>query len=339
MPKNVTIRDIAAEAGVSIALVSFVMNNTTDENGRRKYRVSEQSRERILAAAKRLNYQPNYAARTLRNGKTRFIGVVLSDISNYFYGEIARIVEEHIASKGYTMLLGNSNENPEKFDKIIRTFIDRGAEGLIVVPCEGSLPTLDYISNCHIPVVVLDREDAPIRAPKVVLDNRKAMRTATDLLVSKGCRRIEMITYNMAITTFRERERGYMDGISEAGLGPDVAKVHRVPFNDVEGGTLRLVPEILESDVDGLVFATNTLCIYTIKALRSMSCEPGSRIKVVGFDNSQAYDLLSPPVPHVQQPIEEISAKCSELIFDLINKRIPQEDYICTLEGKLANAY
>ena len=90
MPKSVTIKDIAAEAGVSIALVSFVMNNRIGSDGKRKYRVNEATREKILEVAGRLNYQPSSAARMLRSGHSKVIGVLLSDISNVFYGEIAR---------------------------------------------------------------------------------------------------------------------------------------------------------------------------------------------------------------------------------------------------------
>ena len=94
MPKNVTIKDIAAEAGVSIALVSFVMNNRIEADGKQKYRVNENTRQRILEVARRLNYQPNSAARTLRRGRSLVIGVIVSDLSNVFYGEIARQMED-----------------------------------------------------------------------------------------------------------------------------------------------------------------------------------------------------------------------------------------------------
>lgn len=114
MPKSVTIKDIAAEAGVSIALVSFVMNNRIGSDGKRKYRVNEATREKILEVARRLNYQPSSAARMLRSGHSKVIGVLLSDISNVFYGEIARQLEEMAFLHGYTVLFGSTDECPDK---------------------------------------------------------------------------------------------------------------------------------------------------------------------------------------------------------------------------------
>ena len=176
MPKNVTIKDIAAEAGVSIALVSFVMNNRIEADGKHKYRVNENTRRRVLEVARRLNYQPNSAARTLRKGRSLVIGVILSDISNVFYGEIAKQLEELAFKHGYTVLFGSSDESPDRFDKIMRSFIDKGVEGFIVVPCEGSEKSLKYVMDIGIPLVVMDRRNPEIPAPKVVLDNEDAMR-------------------------------------------------------------------------------------------------------------------------------------------------------------------
>ena len=104
--KRVTIKDIATEAGVSIALVSFVMNNKAD--GKETYRVNKETAQRILEVAQKLNYQPNNAARTLRSGKTNTIGVIVSDISNKFFADIARCIENHAYKHKYTCLLYTS---------------------------------------------------------------------------------------------------------------------------------------------------------------------------------------------------------------------------------------
>ena len=134
--KRVTIKDIATEAGVSIALVSFVMNNKAD--GKETYRVNKETAQRILEVAQKLNYQPNNAARTLRSGKTNTIGVIVSDISNKFFADIARCIENHAYKHKYTVLFGSTDENPQKLENLVEVFRNKGIDGLIVVPCEDA---------------------------------------------------------------------------------------------------------------------------------------------------------------------------------------------------------
>ena len=125
MAKNITIKDIAKEAGVSIALVSFVMNNRIGADGKQKYRVSEVTKQRILEVARRLNYRPNSAARILRQGRTRVLGVILSDMGNIFYGTIVNHLERMANKHGYTVLFGNTDEDSEQFLRLVQSFLER----------------------------------------------------------------------------------------------------------------------------------------------------------------------------------------------------------------------
>ncbi|MGM9748377.1 MAG: LacI family DNA-binding transcriptional regulator [Candidatus Cryptobacteroides sp.] len=333
MTKNVTIRDIAAEAGVSIALVSFVMNNRIEADGKKKYRVSEETRQRILEVAKRLNYQPNSAARSLRKGRSQVIGAVVSDISNIFYGEIAKILEEIAFSKGYTVLIGSTDESPEKMDTIVHSFIDKGVDGFLIVPCEHSQKTMNHIIKSQIPFVVMDRRDMNLPAPKIVLNNIKAMSHAVDLLISKGIRKIEMISYTMRVSSISEREEGFLRTMGKAGLEVSENAIHRAPFEKIGEYVESILPDILERKVEGLVFATNSLTIATIKALYGMGINVQEDIMLVGFDNSDVYDLFRPQIPHIQQPIEEICHKSMEMLFEIIEEKRPQENEDIELEG------
>ena len=118
--RRVTIKDIATEAGVSIALVSFVMSN---QDGKETYRVNKETAKRILEVAERLNYQPNNAARALRSGKTRAIGVIVSDISNKFFADIARCIEDKAFKYKYTVLFGSTDESAKKLENLIAVFL------------------------------------------------------------------------------------------------------------------------------------------------------------------------------------------------------------------------
>ena len=337
MPKNVTIKDIAAEAGVSIALVSFVMNNRIEANGKQKYRVNENTRQRILEVAKKLKYQPNSAARTLRRGHSLVIGAILSDISNIFYGEIARHLEQIAFEYGYTVLFGSSDEKPEKFDRLVKSFLDKGVDGFIVVPCEGSEKTLWHINNLDVSLVIIDRNiDFP--APKVVLDNVHAMNSAVSLLTRKGISNIHLISYDMRISSMMGREDGFIHSMKSLGCYDSENRIHRIPFAEVESAIDKLLPQLYKSDVEGLVCANNAIAIAAIRKLSSMGVRIQKDIHLVGFDNSDVYGLFYPPIPHVGQPIETICIEAFNFLSKLIKKEISQSSKVLTLDGIILNA-
>jgi len=337
MPKNVTIRDIAAKAGVSIALVSFVMNNRIEADGKQKYRVSETTRQRILEIAKKLNYQPNFAARTLRRGRSMVIGALLSDISNVFYGEIAKQLEDIAFRHGYTVLFGSTDESPEKMERLVRSFIDKGVEGFIIVPCEGSEKIMRHIYNIGIPLVIMDRKDYDIPAPKVVLNGVEAMKSAVNLLVKKGITNIEMMSYTMRVSSISDREIGFVESMEALGVKRDDIRIHRLPFDSIQKTTDELIPSILERNVKGLVFATNSLSVAAIRKLFSMGVSIQKDVHIVGFDNSEVYSLFTPSIPHVCQPIDRICKETLSLLFGILENKVAQESSTVVLDGILVN--
>lgn len=333
MSKNVTIKDIAAEAGVSIALVSFVMNNRVEADGKQKYRVNENTRQRVLDIARKLNYQPNSAARTLRKGRSLVIGVILSDISNVFYGEIARQMEDIAFKHGYTVLFGSSDESPEKFDRIVRTFLDKGVEGFIVVPCEGAERSLRHVMNVGVPFVIIDRKDIDIPAPKIVLDNEGAMMNAVSILSERGLRKIEMISLDINVSSITGRENGFLNSMRNLGIPDDEIRIHRAPFAHVAEFTDKILPDVVNGGAQGLVFATNALAIASIRKLSSMGVRVQEDIHLVGFDNSDVYDLFYPSIPHISQPIDEICSMSFNYLKNLMDKEIEQRSKVIYLSG------
>ena len=333
--KRVTIRDIAARAGVSISLVSFVMNDCVSADGKTRYRVSDEKREQILRAARELDYRPNPAARTLRIGRSRVIGVVLSDISNVFYGEMAHRLEDIAYQRGYTVLFGSTDENPAKLDRIVRTFIDKSVDGFIIVPCEGSEQSIAHILQARIPVVVIDCRDLPIEAPTVVTDNIGAMGKAVDLLFRQGVRRIDMISYTLRVSSIMEREEGYIRRMQAAGFDGEQIRIHRVPFESIDETIHRIMPEILAGDPEGLVFATNSLTLAAIRDLTRRGLRVQEDIRIVGFDDSEVYSLFSPRISHIQQPVADICRVSSNELFDLIDGHAEQRRRELVLDSRI----
>ena len=188
--KKVSLKDIAEAAGVSTALVSFVLNGKKKE-----YRVGEETAKRILKIAQEMNYQPNIAAKSLRSGRTKTIGVVVSDISNPFFSQLARILEDEATKRGYTVLFGSSDEDTEKMDRVVSNLINKGVDGLIIVPCENSEKSIGSLVDNNVPIVLFDRYFPEINVSYVALNNCNATYIATKYLLDSGYKAPCMVAY------------------------------------------------------------------------------------------------------------------------------------------------
>ncbi len=320
MTKHITIKDIAREAGVSIALVSFVMNNRIGADGKQKYRVSEDTKKRILEVANRLNYRPSSAARMLRKGRTRDIGVILSDTANIFYGIIARELENWAFQHGYTMLFGSSDEDPEKFSKLVQSFLNKDVEGFIVVPCVGSGPCVKQLMESGRPLVVIDRHHPDFDVPSVLTDNIDATEQAVKALKEQGVNKIAFVSYAMRISSMTDREETFRRIMGEDAI------IWKMPFDRVDEEAERLADKIIQMGIDGLITASNVPSVALIKALFNRGVRIQQDVKLVSFDYSNVFDVFSPPIPHVQQPLAAISSTAAEYLVKLIEAKAAGED-------------
>jgi len=320
MAKNITIKDIAREAGVSIALVSFVMNNRIEANGKQKYRVSETTKERILEVAQRLNYRPSSAARMLRQGRTRVIGVILSDMANIFYGTIAKELENRAYLHGYTVLFGSTEEDPERFSMLVQSFMEKDVEGFIVVPPAGGGSILGKLRDSGRPFVVIDRYNPAYKVPTVLTDNRTAMEMAIKALKEQGATKIEMVSYAMRISSMTDREDSFTNI-----MGPE-ANIYHLPFDDVKGNAEKVADEIIRKGTNGVITASNVPGVALLQALFRKGVKIQKDIKFVGFDYSNVYGLFDPHIPYILQPLPRIASESAEYLFRLIELQAHGED-------------
>lgn len=317
--KRYTIKDVAREAGVSPALVSFALNNRVRENGEKRYKVNEQTERRIMEVARKYNFRPNSTAKNLRTKRSQTIGVILSDISNPFFAEIARRIEDRAFAANYSVLFGSTDEKPKKLENIVETFVNKGIDGLIIVPCERSRRIVERVAARNIPLVLLDR-DVPVQGvSRVVLDNESAGEMAVDALFSAGFRRVEMISYDMELSNIARREAGYLRAAERCGLA---AHIHKVDYNRMDESMREVVGAIDFSVTDSLLFATNSLAVAGVKALGRMGLSTPADVGVVAFDGSDAFDLYPASITHILQPIEQFA--CDAL--DLAIARIENPD-------------
>lgn len=311
MAKRVSLKDIAAKVGVSTALVSYVLNGQEKEK-----RVGKEVVEKIRKAADEMNYQPNQIARSLRKGTTSTIGLIVADIANPFFGQLARIIEDEASRHNYVVILGSSDESWRKSASLTEIFLNRQVDGFILVPSEGDHILVQSLAQRNIPLVLIDRHFPEIDTDFVVLDNQKATYEATLRLIDKGCRKIKMVAYHSSLSHMNERIKGYRDAMYERNLN-QFAKVEEVETRTMQMAN-RMDDIIRNTDNEALIFATNTLSIAGLYAIQRNNIQVPNDLLVIGFDGNEAFDFFSPPITFIEQPLLEIGRQAVNAVLKQI---------------------
>lgn len=307
MKKKILISDIAKDLGVSVTTVSFILNGKAKEK-----RISEGLTKRVLDHVKKVGYKPNELAKSLRTGKTKIIGLVIEDIANPFFANIARFIESKAYSRGYRIIYCSTDNDTDRTIELVQLFRDRHVDGYIITPSEGIRETIQSLLSSQLPVVLFDRYIPSLATNYVVTDNVKGAYDATAHLAQQGYKRIALVTLYSSQTQMRDRMNGYMRAIDTYKLQPYVKKVN---IGDDESTIIRDFHEFMtEQQPDAVFFATNYLAIIGLKTIRQHHFAMPA---VVSYDDHTLFKLFSPTITAVSQPIEAIA---SELINILLNQ-------------------
>ena len=334
--KKVTIRDVAREAGVSVTLVSFVMNAKMGKDGRLDCPVNPDTAERVLQVAKRLGYRRNNAAASLRSGRSHSIAVIVSDIANPFYAEICRNIENIAYKDGYTVIFASSEESPQKLSHLVETMVGYNVEGLIVAPCLGGEPALARALSIGIPTVLIDRDMPGEEFGRVLIDNVDAGKMATKYLIHQGFGKIEMLTYKSGVTSLTDRETGYGLAMEEAGLKDEI-RIHKIDYEAeaAKKDAIDVFRDAARRGVEAFILPTKRIALYGFNALNVLGLSMPKDFSFVCFDESDVYELNKPVVPHIIQPLSEIAFKSFELLQKMIDNKVTEEEKTSLLNVKL----
>jgi LacI family transcriptional regulator len=299
-----TMRDVARQAGVSLKTVSRVVNGETG--------VRPDTAEKVNAAIAALGFRRNDIARALRGGKrTRSLGLVIKDVANPFYSQIARGVEEVARTHDMLVISGCSDEDPARERHLIRSLCERRVDGLLVVPSGSDHRYLISEINMGTPAVFIDRppEDA-LEADVVLIDNVGGARAAVAHLIEHGHRRIACLADLPGIFTARERRRGYDEALREHGVPVDESLVC-LGQHDVAGAESAMAGLLALDDPPTAVFTGNNR--LTVGALRAIQAA-GTGTALVGFDDLELADMLATPVTVVAHQPAEMGRRAAGLL-------------------------
>jgi DNA-binding LacI/PurR family transcriptional regulator len=306
-----TIYDVAREAGVSIATVSKVINNTG--------RISEKTKEKVLKVMKDLNYQPSVVASALTGKRTFTIGLLIPDIANPFFAEIARSVEDRGHELGFSVVMCSTDNNIQKEEKYISLLKQKSVDGIIIATGTRNLKIIqEELLAQQIPVALIARDMPALAVDTVLIDDFLGGYQATSHLISLGHKKIAIIAENLNVASSRERIRGYQQALEDAGISFDKNLLLVSDFS-VESGKEVARRLLRDSSRPTAIFACNDLlAIGVIQAARELDINIPDDISVVGFDNTILATIIDPPLTTIAQPIQDMGRK----VIDLLVKEI-----------------
>ena len=303
----VTIRDVAARAGVSSTTVSHVINNTRP--------VSAEVRSRVEAAMAELGFQPNALARSLRRKQTHTLGMIVPDSANPFFAEVGRGIEDTTFASGYSIILCNSDGDRNRELLYLDLLVQKQVDGVLLVPTGDHAELAARLRTRNIPVVVIDRDvsDAPI--DRAHIDNVAGGCVATRHLLDLGHRRIGYIGGPPHLSPVPGRGAGYLRALEEAGIPIDDRLIVAGSFQDVGGyeGTQSL---LALPDRPTAIFAGNDLmAIGALAAARDANIAVPAELSIVGFDDIHLAAYINPPLTTIAQPKYELGVIAAELLL------------------------
>jgi LacI family transcriptional regulator len=306
-----TIYDVAQQAGVSAATVSRVLNGHPS--------VDPQLAERVRAAVEELDYRPNALARNLRRSRTSLWAVIISDVGNPFFTSLVRGVEDVAQSSGYSVVLCNSDEDPEKEANYVTVALAEQMAGVIVSP-SGQAEGVKRLLDAGTPVVLIDREVPGVNVDSVLVDNEHGAAEATTHLIASGYQRIGCITGPATLSTAERRLRGYRQALTDAGRTYDEALVRHSDFR--EHGGYESMASLLDADVkpDAVFVANNLMAVGALECLVARNVSVPDEMGIVGFDDLPWADLVRPALTTVGQPTYELGRTAAQLLAERIGE-------------------
>ena len=329
--KRISIKDIAAHLNISVTTVSFVLNGKSEEK-----HISKALTEKVLKYVQEVNYTPNQIAQSLRTGQSKILVFMVEDISNLFFAQLARLIEDLAYKKGYKVLFCSNDNDDKKSIELINLFKDRQVDGFIIVPSPNLDKTIAHLLDENIPVVLFDRYFASLEANYVITNNKAATENAVIHLFENGFRNIAYITIDAIQSQMADRLEGYEAVVEKYNI-PNYTL--QIPFEETtQGNSERYIKDFMEENpsIDSILFATNYLTQSGLKVIKQEYPDLINSIGIITFDDNELFKTYSPTITAVSQPTQEMATMAMSLILDLIKKKDSSKSkQTITLESSL----
>jgi LacI family transcriptional regulator len=313
--KGKTIKDIAKHAGVSIMTVSRYFNYPE--------KVTEKTRKRITKAIEILNYRPNEIARSMITRKTYTLGVVVPDIRNPFFSAIFHEIEKYVKPFRYNLLLCNTQEDGDEELRYLKILLSRSVDGIIIAPV--SVKAVDFLNSNNVPFVLVDRKFDEFETDYIGCDHYNGMLDAVNFLIGKGHRNIAIIHGPNHLYPFAQRSNAFLDAMTAAGLLQFLKFSPTVEITTTDSAYEKAIEILSHSDrPTALIASNNIIGIGALKAIKYLDFIIPRDISFLVFDRITHYDMISPKICCVVQPVEFIGSNAAAFLINrLTNTDIP----------------
>lgn len=316
--KKISMSDIARLSGVSIATVSRVLNH----NGR----FSAETERKVMEVVEKYNYTINPNAQGLRTNRTKTIGVIIPDITNEYFSQIVRSIENTIIKDGYNVFVCDTNEDAELEHYHVASLQTKGVEGIIYISTQRSVNEISKLIN--VPVVFIDR--GPDEASVLVSsDNLMGGFLATEQLIKHGCKNILMLRDINRFSTVNNRVKGYVEALEKYGC--TVRQDNIIPCKVSYTAAKEKIKQLIDSGVsfDGVFCNNDMMALGVLSGLKERKIKVPSEVKIVGFDGVIATEISEPPITTVIQNTEMLGQKAVEVLMKLVeNDARINEEYV-----------
>lgn len=320
----VTIKDIAKTLGISTSTVSRALRDS--------YEISPETKQLVLDCAEKLNYRPNPIALSLKEKRSRSIGVVVCEIANSFFSQVINGIESIAYDRGYNVIISQSRESYEREVIDLQYLASRSVDGLLIT-LSTETSDLQHLKGLHergLPIVLFDRITDEINTHKVIVDNFQGAFDATEHLIQNGHKNIAAITNSEFLSITHERLSGYKEALIRNGL--EVKESFIQPcfyggmiFDEIDEAINKLLSQRVKPDA---IFTTSDkLTTGCLKSFKRRGIKVPDDISLVGFSNSDLAELIDPPLTIVRQPAYDMGKDATELLLQLIESKRPTKEF------------
>lgn len=321
MKKKITLKQIAKELDVSISTVSKSLKNSTE--------ISEDTREKVKAFAKLYNYRPNNIALSLKNRRTKTIGIIIPEIVHHFFSKVIKGIELYANARGYNVIVGLSNESFDKEVINMEMLANGSIDGFILSISRETLKQQDYhhfseTINQGMPIVMFDRIVNDIACDKVIVDDMQGAQNAVEKLINNGCKSIALISTKDYVNVGKLRTKGYLQALQKHKIDAEADLILKVNDNLLSEDHLEVLEEEIENmfkankTIDG-VFAVNELYAVTVmKVARKLGLSIPDDLQVIGFTDGVLSRHATPSLTTVSQHAIAMGEKAAELLIQRI---------------------
>jgi LacI family transcriptional regulator len=313
--QRVTIKTVAEEAGVSKTTVSHVLNKTRF--------VEEETRQRVLQAIDRLGYRPSLVARSLTTNRTETIGVVVSDISNNFFGDLIRGIEDFTGPKNYSLVVCNTDETLDRENHYLDLLLRQRVDGIIVAAASQRWEALNIAEMQHTPIVYTDRRFEGMHGPYAGADNMGGAQLGTNHLIQCGHQKIGMLAGFQRLSSMRERLAGFQCAMEQHGLPVFPQWIIESHLGIEEGREAAHKILSMPEHPTALFINNNYLSLGTLLALNDMGLSCPGDVSILGFDDHPWSAVSCPPLTVIRQPARQIGQAAAQMVEMLINGEQP----------------